>query len=90
MNNLCDELKVSGRGDIVVVSPAGNLRQVCSIVFQRVYSAFVVGFVGDFLHEVGVDYVAVFVEDYHGTGKKSGKGFYVYNADRTKTPVDEL
>ena len=23
-------------------------------------------------------------------GCKSGKGFYVYNADRTKTPVDEL
>ena len=23
-------------------------------------------------------------------GCKSGKGFYVYNADRTKTPVDQL
>jgi 3-hydroxybutyryl-CoA dehydrogenase len=23
-------------------------------------------------------------------GVKSGKGFYVYNADRTKTPVDAL
>ena len=23
-------------------------------------------------------------------GVKSGKGFYVYNADRTKTAVDEL
>ena len=23
-------------------------------------------------------------------GVKTGKGFYVYNADRTKTPVDKL
>ena len=23
-------------------------------------------------------------------GCKTGKGFYVYNADRTKTPVDQL
>ena len=23
-------------------------------------------------------------------GCKTGKGFYVYNADRTKTPVDKL
>ena len=23
-------------------------------------------------------------------GCKTGKGFYVYNADRTKTPIDQL
>ena len=30
------------------------------------------------------------VEKMGNLGCKTGKGFYVYNADRTKTPVDEL
>lgn len=73
MNNLCDKLKVSGRGDIVVVGPAGNLRQVCSIVFQRVYSAFVVGFVGDFLDEIRVDHIAFLIDDQDRSGEQTGK-----------------
>jgi fucose permease len=83
-----------GRKRTVLLSLAVTVVSLMVPLFNAGFTAMLLSFsllgIGNALMQTSLNPLISTVVRGGNLGCKTGKGFYVYNADRTKTPVDQL